>query len=579
MVTNKKNTIEKNWQILPQITEDFSAKFPEINPVILQLLFNRDLDNQEKIDQFLNPDYGSDLYDPFLFSEMEKVVKRIFLAIEKQEKIVVYGDYDADGVCSSVVMVETLKNFGAQVEVYIPFRETEGYGLNLAAAKELINQGVNLVITVDCGISNKNEVELLNQGGVDVIITDHHHQPLELPKAFAIINQNLTREKYPFKKLAGCGVAFKVVQGLITKQAEYKIKQLPEGFEKWLLDLVAIGTIADLQPLLGENRILVKYGLVVLNKTKRLGILKLIEKIGNHVTVIDERMVGWQISPRLNAAGRLNHASSAYQLLLTENAAEADQLAIEINQTNQQRQQITDKINLEAKEKIGKVDKQKILIVVGENWPTGVVGLVAGRLTDNHHLPSLVISRYNGEIIGSGRSIAEFNLIEAIQKCDECLSRYGGHGQAAGFTLKDEKSLAKFIEKITKLAETKLKEKELKPILEIDSEINLNQLDWQLVEEIEKFIPYGEENPKPKFLIKDLTIIDCQLVGQDGKHLRLTIGDDQISKKAIGFSFGEWFSRIKKGDKIDLISEIEINEWNGNRELQLKIVDLRQSHS
>ena len=427
--------------------------------------------------------------------------------------------------------------------------------------------------------TNKNEVELLNQGGVDVIITDHHHQPLELPKAFAIINQNLTREKYPFKKLAGCGVAFKVVQGLITKQAEYKIKQLPEGFEKWLLDLVAIGTIADLQPLLGENRILVKYGLVVLNKTKRLGILKLIEKIGNHVTVIDERMVGWQISPRLNAAGRLNHASSAYQLLLTENAAEADQLAIEINQTNQQRQQITDKINLEAKEKIGKVDKQKILIVVGENWPTGVVGLVAGRLTDNHHLPSLVISRYNGEIIGSGRSIAEFNLIEAIQKCDECLSRYGGHGQAAGFTLKDEKSLAKFIEKITKLAETKLKEKELKPILEIDSEINLNQLDWQLVEEIEKFIPYGEENPKPKFLIKDLTIIDCQLVGQDGKHLRLTIGDDQISKKAIGFSFGEWFSRIKKGDKIDLISEIEINEWNGNRELQLKIVDLRQSHS
>ena len=579
MVTNKKNTIEKNWQILPQITEDFSAKFPEINPVILQLLFNRDLDNQEKIDQFLNPDYGSDLYDPFLFSEMEKVVKRIFLAIEKQEKIVVYGDYDADGVCSSVVMVESLKNFGAQVEVYIPFRETEGYGLNLAAAKELINQGVNLVITVDCGISNKNEVELLNQGGVDVIITDHHHQPLELPKAFAIINQNLTREKYPFKKLAGCGVAFKVVQGLITKQAEYKIKQLPEGFEKWLLDLVAIGTIADLQPLLGENRVLVKYGLVVLNKTKRLGILKLIEKIGNHVTVIDERMVGWQISPRLNAAGRLNHASSAYQLLLTENAAEADQLAIEINQTNQQRQQITDKINLEAKEKIGKVDKQKILIVVGENWPTGVVGLVAGRLTDNHHLPSLVISRYNGEIIGSGRSIAEFNLIEAIQKCDECLSRYGGHGQAAGFTLKDEKSLAKFIEKITKLAETKLKEKELKPILEIDSEINLNQLDWQLVEEIEKFIPYGEENPKPKFLIKDLTIIDCQLVGQDGKHLRLTIGDDQISKKAIGFSFGEWFSRIKKGDKIDLISEIEINEWNGNRELQLKIVDLRQSHS
>ena len=567
---------EKQWLTKPKITTEFLAKFPEINPVVLQLLYNRGLTNQEKIDQFLNPDYGQDLLDPFLFNQMEKAVKRILEAIVKKEKIVVYGDYDADGVCSSAVMVEALKNLGAQVDVYIPFRETEGYGLNASAANDLAEKGTNLVITVDCGISNKKEVDVLNQKGVDVIITDHHHQPLEIPSAYAIINPNLNEEKYPFRSLAGCGVAFKVVQGLVKHHKNFSVKQLPEGFEKWLLDLVAIGTIADIQPLLEENRVLVKWGLVVLNQTKRLGILKLIEKMNNNLTTLDEKSVSWQITPRLNAAGRLNHASFAYQLLITEEVSQAEKMAEEINKTNQQRQQLTDKINFEAKQIIGEVKNQKILVVVGDGWPIGVVGLVAGRLTDEFNLPSLVISRNNGEITGSARSIAEFNVIEAIQKADQLLSRYGGHSQAAGFTLKNEKALKEFTKIMIKLANDSLGDLKLAPSLEIETQVKLAEVDWHFFEELKKFMPYGEKNPKPIFLATDLAVVEAKTVGQDNKHLRLMVKEESGAiKKTIGFGFGHWCDKLRIGDKLDLIFEVDVNEWNGNRELQLKIIDLK----
>jgi single-stranded-DNA-specific exonuclease len=524
----------------------------------------------------LLPDYGENQHDPFLFKDMAHAVKRILKAVEQKEKIVVYGDYDADGVTSSVIIMETLKALGSAAEIYIPFRETEGYGLNLEAAKKIIKEQIKLVITVDCGISNKKEVELLNRGGVDVVITDHHHEPTDLPPALAIINAQLEAETYPFKTLAGCGAAFKLVQALLKKHQDYKVNQLPPGWEKWLLDLVAIGTIADLQPLLDENRVLVKYGLIVLQKTKRLGLLKLIETMGNNVTVLDERTVGWQIAPRLNAAGRLNHASSAYELLITEVPDEAEKLAAEINQTNKDRQQITDKVNMEARNILGEVNDQKILIVAGKEWPTGVVGLVAGRLTDEYNRPSLVISRYKGEIIGSGRSIPEFNIIEAVEKCGEFMARFGGHAQACGFTLKDEESLAQFIKKITKLAKSELNGQELLPQLTIDAEIKLEEVNWNLFEDLEKFMPFGEGNQKPRFLASGLNINEIQTVGSDAKHLRLMVNHQTSAvRKTIGFCFGSWCDKLKRGDKIDLIFEVDVNEWNGNRELQLKIVDLR----
>lgn len=567
--------LEKKWQQKPNLSTKELQKFPEINYIILQLLYNRGIDTQEKIDQFLLPDYGENLFDPFLFNDMEKAVKRIFKAIEKKEKIVVYGDYDADGVTSSAILVEVLKELGAEIDIYIPFRETEGYGLNIEAAKSLIGVGLKLLITVDCGISNKEEIKILTENKVDVIVTDHHHEPLAIPDAYAILNPHLKKEKYPFKDLAGCGVAFKLVCGLVLRQKNYKVKQLEEGFEKWLLDLVAIGTVADMQPVLGENRILVKYGLVVLQKTRRLGMLKLIEKMNSNLTQIDERVIGWQISPRLNAAGRLNHASSAYELLITDNLNKAETLAEELNKTNLERQQITEKITAEAKELLGEIKDKKLLITVGNDWPTGIVGLVSGRITDEFNLPSLVISRYNGEIIGSGRSIPEFNIIEALEDCNDFLRRYGGHAQACGFTLKNEENLSKFEKKMTELANALLKGKNLKPVIEIDANINLEDVNWELFDELEKFKPYGEGNFKPKFLAKNLTVVEAKSIGSQGKHMRLMVKHNtQIIRKTIGFCFGNWCARIKAGDKIDMIFEIDANEWNGNRELQLKIVDL-----
>lgn len=578
----------KRWQVLPPIDTKLAEKFPEINTITLQLLANRGLDTQEKIEEFLNPDYSNNIHDPFLFNDMEKAVDRILKAIVNKEKMVVYGDYDADGVTSSTLLMETLKAFGAEVDVYIPFRETEGYGLNKEAAKEQVKKGTKVLITVDCGVSNVAEIEILKSGGIDVIVTDHHHEPLELPKPYALINPHLKTEIYPFKDLVGCGVAFKLAQALITRHVNYTVNQLPEGWEKWLLDLVAIGTIADLQPILGENRVLVKYGLIVLQKKVfdkkipkeyiRLGLRELCKSMGGESKELDERSVGWQIAPRLNAAGRMNHASMAYELLITNDQLKAEELANQLNQTNRDRQQLTDKIFNEALSSLGEIKDQKMLAVVGQGWMTGVVGLVSGRLTDRFSRPSMIISRFNGEIIGSGRSTSEFNIIEAAQKCSEYLSRFGGHAQAFGFTVKDEASLEKFINQMTELAEIELKDKDLSSVLEIDVEVELEKVNWELFEELEKFEPYGEGNYKPIFLAKNLKVTDMQAVGNDGKHLRLMVNHTtEMVRKTIGFCFGDWCAKINKGDKVDMVFEVDVNEWNGNRELQLKIVDLKIS--
>lgn len=567
---------EMNWQVAPVVPKDFSDKFPEINPIVLQLLFNRGINTQTAIDEFLNPDYSVDIHDPFLFRDMAKAVKRILEAIQNKEKIVVYGDYDADGVTSSAVMVETLTKLGADVEVYIPYRETEGYGLNDEAALELAKQGVSLIVTVDCGISNVKEINLLNQNNIDVIVTDHHHEPPQLPNAFAIINPNVEAETYPFRSLAGVGVAFKVAQGLVLKHKEYKVEPIPEGWEKWLLDLVAIGTVADMQILLGENRTLVSYGLVVMRKNNRLGLSELLKSTSADIATADEQIIGWQISPRLNAAGRLNHASSAYQLLITKDQAEAAKLTEELNQTNQERQRLTEKVKTEAREALGEFNGEKILIAVGTDWPTGVVGLVAGRITDQYNRPALVISHYNGEIIGSGRSIKEFNIIEALDDCREYLVRYGGHAQACGFTVKDEANLELFIKKINELAAKTLAGKDIAKSLFVDAAVELEGVDWHLFSQLEKFSPHGVGNYKPRFVAHDLNIKETQSIGKDGRHLRLMVQHKtQVIRKTIGFTFGPWHDKLKPGDKVDIVFEVDVNQWNGNRELQLKIIDLK----
>jgi len=570
----------KKWNVLPKAPAEIFEQFPETNAIITQLLFNRGIIDQQSVDDFLNPDYSDHSHDPFLFRDMEKAVTRIFSAIENKEKILVYGDYDADGVTSSAVMVEALRLLGGDVDIYIPFRETEGYGLNAKAAEGFIEQKINLVVTVDCGVSNFDEVEILVNAGIDVVITDHHQAPPILPNALAIVNPNVDGEPYPFKQLAGVGVAFKVAQALAQRASEHKVNQLNPGWEKWLMDLVAIGTIADMVSLLDESRVFVKYGLLVLKKTRRPGLLALLNSSNGNKIRIDEQVVGWQISPRLNAAGRMNHASVAYQLLITNEDNEAQKLTQELNEANKNRQQLTEKVKNEALTAIGETENKNILIAVGQDWPTGVVGLVAGKIMDNLSRPTLVISNFNGEVIGSGRSLAGFNITNALHLCAHHLKRFGGHAQACGFTLNSPESIEPFINEITAIAEKELLDKELIPQIDIEAEIALEDVDWSLFESLQHFAPYGEKNPKPRFLARDLSVVEHKALGSDLKHIRLMVKHNtEVVRKTIGFSMGEWCATLKVGNKIDMIFEVDVNEWNGNRELQLKIVDLKFSQN
>ncbi len=570
----------KKWQVASVIDQNFINQFPEIPPLVLQLMHNRGLLTQEAIDEFLNPDYGQDIFDPFLFKDMAKATAEIFSAIEKKEKIAVYGDYDADGVCGSVILVEILQALGGEVDIYIPHREKEGYGLNLPAIKELANNGVKLIVTTDCGITNHSEVALANELGLRVIITDHHHPAPELPAGLAVINPKVIGEKYPFAELAGVGVAYKLVQALIYKLKTQNSKlKINEGFEKWLLDLVAIGTIADISPLLGENRTLVKYGLMVLNKTRRLGLKVLIEE-ASLTGELNTQNIAYQIAPRLNAAGRLNHANVVYKLLTTNSTKEARSLAQELNRTNQERQRLTDQIIAEVKKQWGEIKaSHKILFAIGDDWPVGVVGLVAGKLCEEFYRPVLVMTRLSGQITGSGRSIPEFNIIEALAKAHGLLMRFGGHAQACGFSIESEENLKKFKEKLTAVAGRELKDKDLTPRLDIDATIQLKEIDWEIFEQLEKFEPFGEDNKQPRFLASGEEVFNLQPVGSDGKHLRIFLKDETGKiYKTIGFCFGDWCQRLKIRDKIDLVFEVDVNEWNGNRELQFKIVDLKMSN-
>ena len=571
--------MNKKWVVKEKVPEALINKFPEIDPVILQLLHNRNIVEQEDIDKFLNPEYINNLHDPFLFRDMKKATKRIWKAIQKKEKIVVHGDYDADGVCSSVIIYDTLKNLGADVSVFLPHREREGYGMNTKTVQKFVDEKNKLIITTDCGITNHDEVDFANKHGVDVIITDHHEAPTELPSAYAVIDPHVKDDNYPFKYLAGSGVAFKLASALITESQDMPEYSLPEGFEKWLLDMVAISTVTDIMPLLDENRVFVKYGLIVLEKTKRPGLKALLETIGNRRGKIDTFTIGFQIGPRINAAGRMDHAILAFQLLIEESKEEAEILAKKLQANNVERQKITGNFVQEAKIQIGEVnDEKKLIFAIGKKWPAGIIGLIAGKLADEYYRPTLILTEIDGKVTGSGRSIRELNIVKALEKTQVHFERWGGHSQAGGFTLKSVESLEQFQHDFEKVVEKELMGKKLSPFLEIDTEINLNDVDWKFFGQLDSFQPFGEGNRSPYFLVRGVEVVDMQKVGSTGKHLKLMITHGSgIVRKAIGFGFGELFDTISIGEKIDVVFEIGVNEWNGNRELELKIIDLINS--
>ncbi|MFH1610841.1 MAG: single-stranded-DNA-specific exonuclease RecJ [Patescibacteria group bacterium] len=582
--------MSKRWLLKPKYPQEFAEKLPGYNPVILQLLYDRGLDTHKKVDEFLNPDYTQDIYDPFLFNEMQKAVDRINKAVKNDEKILVYGDYDADGVTSTTLLVKTLEKINAKnIEIHIPHRHLDGYGMNKQAVQNFVDNGIKLVITVDCGITNIEQIELLKQNNIDTIVTDHHLQAKELPDAFAIINPSVETEKYPFKKLAGVGVAFKLAQALFKSQND---SEDYEAFEKWLLDVVTIGTIGDVAPILGENRTLVKYGLMVLNKTPRKGLRELIRvsslsnghdpsqeiPLGEDIYELNVRNVAWQIVPRINAAGRIDHANLAYTLLTTEDEMEAVALAQDIHQKNLERQKIAETMLTEAEELIGKVtDEDKILIIAKEGWLEGIVGLVAGKLKDRYNRPIILLNKDGENYSGSGRSISEFNITEALQECSELLDRFGGHAQACGLGLTGEKNFNGLKDKIKSIANEKLKGIELVPTIEIDVELKMEDLNWDLWDEIEKFEPFAEANPLPLFLIKNVKIEEMDIIGKNNNTLRFQLSQNNEKQKAISFGkVEEWGDKIKVGDNIDVVVEFGVNEWNGNRELQFKIIDWKK---
>ena len=565
--------MEKIWEIAPKCSDEFKQKFPEINPIILQLLFSRGLDTQEKIDEFLLPDYSQDIHDPFLFQDMKKAVDRIYRAIEQDEKIAVCGDYDADGITSLAVLYFVFKKLGAKnLVTYIPDREIDGYGLNEKLIKNLIDDKTDLIITCDCGITNLKEVALANQAGIDVIITDHHCQPKEIPEAFAVINPRLEREKYPFKPLAGVGVAFKLIQALLANQR--CLIDNKEATEKWLLDLVALGTVADCMPLLGENRTLVKYGLVVLNKSSNQGIRALVKKSNLNLGSLDAFNITYHLSPRLNAAARIKHADEAFNLILAKDSVEAAELAENLNGFNKKRQQLVEKTFEEIKKQIGLNPREKILVVLGKKWPKGVLGLSANKTVDQYCRPAIILTQRGKEIVGSGRSIPKFNLYQALADLEDCFSRFGGHPGAAGLTLKDLTVFEDFKRKIEKIAQEKITEDDLKPKIKIDIQVSLSDVNWPLYEELKKFEPFGKDNWQPNFLVKNVHLDDLQTVGQNGRHCRIIAGN---GRKMIYFNANDGVEDLKKGDYIDVVFQLRINQWNGQQELQLKIIDIKKS--
>ncbi len=597
---------EKKWITSEQPPQSFLDEHPELPTLIVQLLWNRNLRTEKEMDEFLNPNYDANIHDPFLFNDMKKAVKLILEYIETNKKITVHGDYDADGVCASAIIMTVLKKLGGKnLSVYLPHRETDGYGLNPRTVQYLKDSGMDLIITCDCGISNTEEITLAKKLGMQVIVTDHHAMPVAFPPADAIIHPLVPGEKYPDKTLAGGGVAFKLIQALLKEhhtlychdQTQHDKCALPNGesyeaTEKWLLDLAAISTVGDMVPLLGESRTIVRYGLTVLNKTRNRGLKALLASAGllgednKPKRTLDTETIGFQIAPRINAAGRMDHANIAFALLMAETDEEAVTLADQLNKNNSDRQKLTEKILTEAREQIKSTDQKNnaIIFAYGESWPTGIVGLIAGRIKEEFGKPAIAMGLNNGFITGSGRSVAGFNMIETLKTMPEFFHKFGGHPQACGFSLKDVGLLENFKKTLLEKATVATKDLDLTPQMRIDAMVDLDEVNWKLFELLEKFEPFGVANEEPIYAASGLTVISVTPVGQDGRHLRLLVKhNSHVVRKTIAFGFGDvnkhpadWKS-LQPGEKIDLAFRVGVNEWNGNRELQLKVEDIKRT--
>ncbi len=562
--------MSKRWKMKEPVPAEASETLGQPR-LLASLLWRRGIRTPDEARRFLEPSWEEDVHDPFLFNDMRKAVDRLMSAIAKREKIVVHGDYDADGVSGSVILHATLTTLGADVTVYLPHREKDGYGMNAPAIEKMGADGVKMIITCDCGISSGKEIALAKTFGIDTIITDHHTLPPELPPAYAILHPLREGETYPFRYLTGGGVAFKLCQAL------WKEGNLPAGHEKWLLDMVSISTVADMGKLIGENRALVHYGLRVLNKTRRLGLKTLIDGVKRGDEALDAQSIGFRIAPRINAAGRMEHADAAFALLTSETEEDALLRAEVLNGHNKDRQSATEKIVIEARILAADQANAAAIVVAGDGWPAALCGLVASKLVDDHFRPVIAVGKdAHGKYVGSGRSIPGFDVTGALRACAETLVRFGGHPAACGLTIQGEENFDAFKKAFVAHAESLLKDADLTPSIEIEEEVGVHEVTLGLVEEMRKLEPYGEGNPRPRFLLRDARVAAARLVGAEGKHLQMTVASENGGRlKLIGFGFGERVDSCQPGRPIEAVIELDVNEWNGRVEPQGRIIDVK----
>lgn len=507
-------------------------------------------------------------HDPFLLKGMKEAVPRIQKAIEEEEHILVYGDYDADGVSSTSLMIHLLRHLGASFDIYIPHRSNEGYGLHNHALDWALQQGVSLVITVDTGISACSQIAYANELGMDVIVTDHHEPPDVLPSAYTLINPKLPGCPYPFKGLAGVGVAYKLAQALLDGQVP----------EEWL-EIAAIGTVADLMPLLDENRAIVRRGLASMRRSKYPGIRALLEVSAVRVERVDAVNVAFGLAPRINASGRLDHAGRAVSLLTTEDPAEAERLAEELDLLNKERQMVVDRIvseaiaRLEDRLKDGKLPS--IIVLAGEGWNVGVVGIVASKLLERYYRPVIILDIHpeTGNCKGSARSIPGLDIYEALSSCSDMMDHFGGHPAAAGMSLHRDK-LDAFAAALEEFASSVLTEEDFVPVVTADGEYTLPDLSLRAAEELELLAPFGMANPLPKFIVRGAVVKETRTMGQGNRHLKLVLQQEGVTVEAVAFGKGELAELLPPGTGVDVLAELSINEWNGSRKAQLMLQDL-----
>ena len=562
--------MKKKWEYIApdkELTEKISNEFG-ISNLIAGILVSRGITDFEKIKVFLNPT-RKDFYNPFLLNDMDLAVDKIIEIINEKGKLLIYGDYDVDGITSIAVLKEFLSELGLEVDYHIPNRLSEGYGLKRETLEEIAKKNYDLMITVDCGISAVDEVEYANGLGIKTIITDHHEPVEVLPAAVAVVNPKRKDSTYPFRGLAGVGVVFKLIQAI-----SIKLNLEEKAYLKYL-DLVCVGTISDIVPLVDENRVITKLGLRLVEATKNVGLKELIN--ASRYKKIDSSAVSFGVAPRINACGRMGQAEEALKLFLTSNIVEAKEITKTLENYNLERQNIEKKIFKEVQEKLeNKEEADRNSIVLASNdWHHGVIGIVASKLIEQYYKPTLLFASEDGVLKGSGRSVPGFDLHEALGKCGDCLLKYGGHAMAVGLTL-EEKNFEAFKQKFEEIVEES-NISEAIPILSIDGQLAGREIKKELAHEIQILEPFGEGNQLPVILFKNLKIDSIRALSE-GKHLKLTLKCENQWIDAIGFNLGYLADEYQLGDNVDIAGALEINSFNGDEFVQINIKDIMKTY-